>query len=119
MSLSIDQMRDRLQKALDFGGGAHSIEQLVEETTRGDMQCFHSDDAVVFTQIEPRGSSRLMNVYLAAGELKHVLALQPKFMAFARAEGCTSVLCHGRVGWAKILPSEGWKLKYLTWEHSL
>lgn len=119
MSLTSDQLRERLQKAIDFGGGEHSIEELVRETALGRMQCFHNDQAVVFTQVERRGIGRLMNVYLAAGDLDAVLALQPEFMAYGRAEGCSSVLCHGRLGWAKVLPAHGWTPKYLTWEHPL
>jgi hypothetical protein len=119
MSLTADQMRERLQKALDFGGGDHSVDELVTETMMGRMQCFHSDDAVVFTQIEKRGKGKVMNVYLAAGVLEAVLALQDEFMEFARQEGCVSVLCHGRMGWAKALPENGWKPKYMTWEREL
>jgi hypothetical protein len=119
VTLTAAEMRARLQEALDFGGGLHSIEQLIVEVVRGSMQCFHSENAVVFTQIEARGPTRILNVYLAAGDLDEVLALQPQFMALGRAEGCTRVLMHGRLGWRRILPKHGWAEKYTTWEREL
>lgn len=113
------QIRERLQEALDFGGGQHSIEELVAEHAAGRMQCWHNDQAVVFTKVDAWGGTRVLTVYCAAGELEHVLELQAEFLPWAKEQGCTSAMVHGRLGWARVLPAEGWTPKFMTFERAL
>lgn len=117
--LSEPELRHRLQEALDFGGGNHSIEELVEETLAGRMQCWHTDQAVVFTTVQAWGKTKILNIYCAAGALDDVLALQDEFLPWARQQGCTGAHVHGRLGWAKVLPAEGWQPRYMTWERAI
>jgi hypothetical protein len=119
MTLDDAQLRERLQEALDHGGNLHTIEELASETRAGRMQCWHNDQACCFTQLEDRADGRVLIIYLAAGELEHVLQLQPQMFAFGRAEGCNRVYCTGRRGWRAILPAEGWREKYVVWERAL
>lgn len=119
MTLDDTQLRERLQEALDHGGNQHTIEELVVETRAGRMQCWHNSQAVCFTQLEDRPAGRVLIIYLAAGELEHVLELQPRMFDFGRAEGCVKVLCTGRRGWRAVLPEEGWREKYVVWERDL
>lgn len=117
--LTAEQLLARLQKAIDFGGGEISIEELVEETRAGRMQCWWSDQACVFTKVVLRGTGKVLNIYLAAGELDACLALLPRMIRFGSDEGCKVVLVHGREGWTKPLEQLGWKRKYITWELAL
>ena len=44
-----------------------------------------------------------------AGYLDEVLSLIPDLEDFAREHGCKAIRMQGRKGWARVLPSYGWK----------
>jgi hypothetical protein len=112
-------MRQRLEAALDYMGSPDTIASLVEECRQGLMQCWHSDNAIVFTQVANDRDGRVLNVYLAAGDLSEVLALQGAFMSFGRDQGCHKAICHGRLGWARVLPQQGWTPTALLFERPI
>ena len=103
-----NEMRRRLQDALDRAGNTHTIEDVVAGIREGQMQVFFSEQAFVVTEIACGPRKKWLNVFLAAGELHDVMALQPQLDAFGKEHGCAFMAMTGRRGWAKVLPKHGW-----------
>lgn len=108
MALCRDEMKRRLQKALDRGGGTHTIEDVVAGVKAGTMQAFWSDDALIVTEIAQTPRKKWLNIFLAAGKMDDVFALTPQLEAFAEKEGCDFAAMTGRKGWAGVLSKKGW-----------
>lgn len=117
--MSPDDLRARLEDALEQGGGDHTVAELAEEVRAGRAQCFHNQRAVVFTQIERHRNYSALRVYVAAGALDDVMGLQPEVEALARAEGCDRLVMIGRRGWTRVLPRYGWAEKMVVYERPL
>lgn len=116
MTLTPDQIRARLEKALHLGGDEHTVEELIEDVRARKAQCLHNDQAIVFTQVEQHRNHRVLRVYVAAGDMDAVLSLQPQAVDLARKEGCDRLVMTGRKGWAWVLPKRGWRERYITYE---
>jgi hypothetical protein len=117
--MSPDELRARLEEALDRGGGDHTVAELAEEVRAGRAQCFHNTRAVVFTQIERHRLYSALRVYVAAGALADVMNLQPELEHLARAEGCDRLVMIGRRGWKSVLPTFGWRETMVVYERPL
>jgi hypothetical protein len=48
-------------------------------------------------------------VWLAGGDLRELLTMQPGMEAWARAQGCVSAWINGRRGWARALRKTGFE----------
>lgn len=109
-----DRLYERLKRALKLGLGTHEPEDLVHEVQAGTMQCFHNEDAVVFTRVTQAPRKKIMHIFVAAGELGAVLGLHDEFDKFCREEGVPFQTCTARKGFEKPLPELGWKPLYTT-----
>lgn len=105
---------ERLKKALALGLGTHEPEDLVHEVQEGTMQCFHNEDAVVFTRIVQSPRKKTMHVFVVAGEMGAVMGLQPQLDDLCRKEGVELQTCVARKGMEKPLPTIGWEPRYTT-----
>jgi len=82
-----DQMMMLLQKALDKGGGTHTIADIVEALQAGKMQSIFNDSGLMITQVLNAPQRRVMEVLFCAGELPAILSLKPDPVAISRSNG--------------------------------
>jgi len=104
----INELRSKVEKALERGGGTHSFDDVVRGLMTGDMQAFSKNKTIVVTQIVNAPRKRWLNIFVAAGEYKDVMSMQEEILDFAAGYGCEFMAMNGRKGWAKILPRYGW-----------
>lgn len=116
---SISVPVERLQKALDLGGNTHTVQDVVDGIKSGAMQCIWNDRAIVVTEVITYPRSKALNVFLAAGWLEDVMALQPKVEAFGREQGCSTMHMRGRKGWRRVLPQYGWSEEAVAFKRNL
>ena len=107
--LKPEEIKGRLQKALDMGYNLYSPEHLLEAVKEGRMQCFQKGQTILLTEILKFPNGSVLNIYLAFGKLDDVTDTLPKVYEFAKAEGCKLVHMSGRKGWERILKKSGWK----------
>lgn len=100
---------DGLQKALEVGGGTHSIMDVLDQISRGDAQLWTDPDAVVVTEVHDAPQCRELRFWLATGKLDAVLAIQHRIIEWGRSVGCTKAVLTGRRGWTKALRDQGWE----------
>lgn len=117
-SLGSEQLQKRLQRALDLAGNTHTIEDIQQAIARGQMQCFVTGDSFVITEVTQYPRKRILNVFLAVGDIS-VVDLIPKLESFAREAGCDGMQTLGRAGWKRILPQRGWHQSHTLFTYDL
>lgn len=104
-----ETLRKRLERALGVAGNTHTPDDVSAAIGRGRMQAWTRGDSLVVTEIMQFPRCNVLNVFLAVGNLDEVLSLIPDLEDFAREHGCKAIRMQGRRGWARVLPSYGWK----------
>jgi hypothetical protein len=110
-----DEVLRKLQKGLALPWVDKDFEGVKADLRAGNLQAFWNDRALVLTEICVSPRRRFLNIYMAAGRMEDVFALQPQMVQFARENGLSE--CQGlmRPGWAKSLKKRGWVKWHETW----
>lgn len=108
MALTDDQIKQRISKALEHGGGTYELDDVIEGLHDGRFQIFWNDYGVCITEIVNGPRRSYLNCFVVAGELPGVMELQSKIDEFAREMGCAYLMTTARLGWQKVLPQFGW-----------
>ena len=97
-----------LGEALAHARGTHSMDDLCAALVEGKLKLWVGDGCVGVTEFLQFPQRRVMNVFLAAGDLDALTRCKPGMEAFARGGGANAVMFYGRVtgrtGWARIWP---------------
>jgi hypothetical protein len=104
-----EELRRRLQRALDVAGNTHTPHDVAAAVSEGRMQAWTAGESLVVTEVLSYPQATALNVFLAVGNLDEVMSLQPEMEAFGREHGCRVMRMEGRKGWRRVLPSHGWK----------
>lgn len=102
------EILEKLQRALDMGGGTHTIGDVAAQVADGAAQVWIEDGACLVTEVQDTPRRRVLRFWLAAGELEPVIALSRKVLAWGKEQGCEMATLTGRRGWVRALRDEGW-----------
>jgi hypothetical protein len=99
----------QLRAALSMAGDMMTLDDLVAMAQIGRMQIWGDDDGIIATTIDhwPRG--KLLHIYAAGGDLRRLLALEPKIEAFARDHEVNAMYAMGRPEWGRVAGHLGWR----------
>ncbi len=118
--LAPDEMRKRLQKALDYGGNCFTIEDVIDFTKRGLFQCFYNEKAIVFTQVCVFPRCKMLDISIVAGEQKAVISLFPQIILKAKEFECVRLTSSSpRRGWKKIAEGLGFTQTFICYEKTI
>lgn len=112
MSLSAEEKRARLEKALLYGGATHTVEDVVQLIRDGKAQFWPRDgsgDGFIVTELHTFPRLKVVHFWLLAGVLRDVLALEAEIVEWALTEGCTVATACGRPGWGRVAAKTGWR----------
>ena len=114
MSLSSGEKAHRLQKALEYGGPTHRLDDLVQllrdDPTGDHIKLFENAGGVCVAEIERHPLRRSVRLWLIAGELHDCMALEPDVLAWGAGHGCTVATAAGRRGWGLVAArTPGWQ----------
>lgn len=98
----------RLQSALDAGGNTHDIEDVRDMITQGRAYLFSGANAVIVAEIIQYPRKRVLNFWLAAGDLSELIKLEEKVSNFGKSIGIFHQEFRGRFGWRDIAKKHGW-----------
>jgi hypothetical protein len=101
--------RMKLAKALARAGDLYSLEDILERIADGRMQAHVSRETIAVTEISVYPLRRVVTIILLAGDLEDGEDLHEQVFDFARKMECDAVVAQGRVGWARLAKSHGWK----------
>lgn len=98
-----------IERALAHANGTHTVGDVLRAILAGDAQLHETQDATIITEIHTYPRKRVVNFWLATGELDAVIALSHDVMKRAKEEwGCSGAVFQGRHGWEKVLTRDGW-----------
>lgn len=108
MSLT-PKLRAQIQKALDLAGNTHTVEDLLLEVLSGNAKMWETENSIIIASILEFPQKRVLEMWVAAGELNEILEAAEKVYQWGRDHGCTLAVISGRKGWTKPLASHGWE----------
>jgi hypothetical protein len=107
----------QLQRALDVAGNTHSLTDILQDISVGQMQSFAQHDSWAVTRLIMCPLKRVVEVFCVVGDDADMPELEDQIRHFAKLESATMIRAMGREGWARRAPERGWKVGprlYLT-----
>lgn len=106
--MSWSRWRGEIAKAAD--PAFYPIEGIEADIRSGKSQLWMLPNCCVISEIVDYPGEKVCQCLWAAGDLSEILSdLSPKLEAWAKAQGCQSMLVESREGWARALKPLGYK----------
>ena len=115
----IERCREWIEAALQYTGGTHEFDDIVEGIRSSRMQLWPSNRGCIVTEIVVYPRKKVLNLFLAGGELDQILDMNDDIKAWAKEHGCEAATMSGRLGGTKLLEPEGWKLLYAHFQKEI
>ena len=109
LSDELERCRPWIEAALEYSGGTHEFEDIVKNIAESKMQLWPAERGCIVTEIVVYPRKKVINIFLAGGELDQILDMDEDVKAWAKEHGCTGATMAGRLGWKKPLASLGWE----------
>ena len=105
----LDRLRHHVEAALEYSGGTHHFEDILEMVKDSRLQVWPANESIVLTEIIVYPRLKNLHYFLAGGDLDELSRMRPLIESWGRSVGCTRVTLAGRRGWAKtFLQDEGY-----------
>lgn len=115
----IDANRHHIEAALGYGGNTHSFDDVRDMILKGTAQIWPAPRGCAVTEIVQYPRKKVLNVWLAAGEMDQIIDMLDNAMEWGRAQGCEAMTLSGRMGWQRVLAKHGFKPAMLVLERPL
>ena len=102
-SANANRCRKWIVDALRYAHNSHTYEQVIDIVKRGDAQLWALKDSAVVTEIVSYPQRRTLRFWLAGGNLKTLLEVEPKIRKWSILYRCEAVEIIGRKGWEKVM----------------
>ena len=116
LSDDLERCRPWIEAALVYTGGTHEFDDVVKNIAQGTMQLWPSPRGCIVTEIVVYPRKKVLNVFLAGGELDQIVDMNNDITEWAVQNGCKAGTMSGRIGWKKVLEPLGWKQMYTTFQ---
>lgn len=105
------EARQYLEPALDYAGGTHLWDDIVQGIAEGRFQFWPGIRSAIITEIIEYPRQRTLHFFLAGGNQPELEVMLPGILQWGRSRGCTSASLVGRQGWTRsfLTRTEGWK----------
>lgn len=110
----LERCRPWIEAALEYSGGTHVWEDIVDGLTSGRMQLWPAPKGCLVTEIISYPRKRVVNVFLGGGELEQLADMHEAVIAWAKGQGCTAATINGRKGWERAFKGRGWVPLHVT-----
>lgn len=109
LAVDISAYRGYIEAALEYADGTHTFEDVAAAVEAGRMHFWPGPTSAVITEIIESPRQRMLNIFLAGGNLAEIEAMAPGILAWGRDHGCTKAVFTGRPGWERtFLTRTGW-----------
>jgi len=105
MDNELQRCKPWIEAALEYSGGTHEWEDIVEGLQKGVLQLWPTPRGCIVTEI----------VVYPGGELDQILDMHDDVIEWAKAQGCSALTMSGRFGWKKPLKAHGWKAQHAAY----
>jgi hypothetical protein len=104
-------LRRNIVAALEYAGGSHTADDIIEAIGAGKMQSWVGDESAVITEVRETPQRKLLMFFLAGGNLRELEAMLPPILEWGRSIGCQEARLVGRAGWQRtFLARQGWRV---------
>ena len=94
--------RDYLLPAIERLNGTHTEDDVVAMILAGRFRLWRGVDCAIVTEIVRFPRMKVMNTFLAGGDMKEILSMKPMIEGAAKDAGCSRCLITGRKGWERM-----------------
>lgn len=108
----LERCRGWIEAALEYSGGTHDFEDVVNQVKQGILQFWPAPDACAVTEILKYPKKKVLHIFLAGGNMETIVAMNESAEHFAKLNDCTGISVSGRLGWTKILNKKGYAPLY-------
>jgi len=108
--------RPWIEAALVYSGGTHTFDDIARGVLDGRFRLWERPNGCAITEFVQFPRKRVLNVFLAGGDMQVIKDLEAPALEYARANGCQAVTLAGRKGWSRALPH--WVTKHVSMEIS-
>ena len=115
MDNELERCKPWIEAALEYSGGTHDFDDIVDGLRRGVLQLWPTPKGCIVTDIVVYPRKKVLNVFLGGGELEQILDMHEDVIAWAKAQGCLALSMSGRFGWKKPLELHGWKQQHASY----
>ncbi len=105
----IEANRPHIEAALEYSGGTHLYEDVERAILEGRMQIWPTERGCAVTEIIGFPRKKVLNCFLAGGEMGAITDMLDAAKDWGRAQGCTGLTLAGRHGWERVLKHKGFK----------
>lgn len=105
----LDRCRPWIEAALEYSGGTHEWQDIVDGIKSGHMQLWPAPRGCLVTEITVYPRKRVLHVFLGGGELDQLIDMHADVEAWGKAQGCAGATIIGRPGWERVYKNRGWK----------
>jgi hypothetical protein len=93
--------RQYIEAALEYADGAYTFDEVVAMVESGRLQYWPGPSSAVVTEILSYPRKKVLNFFLAGGNLPEIEAMYPGIHHWGRSQGCTHAAMFARPGWAR------------------
>jgi hypothetical protein len=115
----IEANRKHIEAALAYSGGTHLFEDVEKAINEGNMQLWPASNSAAVTEIIQYARKKVLNVFLAGGDLQEIVGGLDAATEWAKSQGCDSMTLYGRKGWERVLDSHGFKPVMVVLERAI
>ena len=113
----LTRCRAWIEAALAYSGGTHTFDDIAAGVLTGRFRIWERPNGCAVTEFVVFPRKKVLNVFLAGGEMQAIKDLEAPAAEFARANGCHAMTISGRAGWKRALPH--WQQVHQTQELTL
>lgn len=118
-SNDMDQIRKWIADALEYSGGTHTVDDVIDGIVSGHMQLWPAPRGCAVTEIVSYPRKKVLHVFLAAGEMDQIVDMLESAKDWGRQQGCDAFTIAGRKGWKRVLAKHGFNETFTVLETSL
>ena len=114
------QFKPYVDAALVYAGGTHEFSDVEAMVEAGTAQFWPGVHSCIVTQIDYQPRRRVLNIFLAGGNLAEIEAMTPLVLRYGYDQGCTAATFTGRKGWERtFLGRTGWSMEMVMFAKAL
>ena len=119
LSSDLERCKPWIEAALVHCNGTHEWDDIVAGIASSKMQLWAAPRGCIVTEIVVYPRKKVINIFLAGGELDQIMDMEHDIGQWAKSHGCTGGMMTGRLGWKKPLTENGWKLQHVSFHKEI
>ena len=98
-----ERLAHHIENALAYGGGTHTLTQVLDAIIAGKAQFFSMENSAIVTEIVDYPQKSTCRIWLAGGNMDELMEAEKQICQWAREQGCSGMEVVGRKGWERQL----------------